>query len=391
MDLANIIAKSLTESNISIATSTPGHGVLQIFNSLNKLREQNLQKKYEISLHEELAYGIALGSSISGKRSAVILKAHGLDKAMNAVRNSLYSGVRSGLVSIIINYNKEGDFAETLFDIIPTIQAINMPYSILNSDEDVASVIKEGFYKSEYFKLPYAIIINDELFRNQKKKFKKINDNSLNFDEKDKKWMRNPYQEILCPIFASYQRKILEAKLKGENISKINIPDKKYDPPEKYKDLYNALNKYKKNDSIVFCDTGTSLIYSFPPFNTTDVMVYMGGALPLAIGAASVTKKDIWAITGDFSFSSTGCLGLDEAIRRDVNVKLIIIDNGVAAVCGNYPRPPKIVEKILQPYKEFVHKLEKKNIESIREVFDIVSIKKGLQIIIADYRRNLIN
>ncbi|MBL7137407.1 MAG: hypothetical protein ISS17_01355 [Bacteroidales bacterium] len=84
---------------------------------------------------------------------------------------------------------------------------------------------------------------------------------------------------------------------------------------EKYEPFFRVYKKY--GGDIVTGDTGIISQYSALPWNCFDIITYMGGSIPLAIGASLAGRKNVWAVTGDFSFIATGPLALLEAKLRN--------------------------------------------------------------------------
>jgi indolepyruvate ferredoxin oxidoreductase alpha subunit len=67
------------------------------------------------SFHEEVAYTIAHGAALAGKRAFTSMKAHGFFKAANSVSDSLYSGTLAGFVSLVVD-DRNGIQSDSIAD-----------------------------------------------------------------------------------------------------------------------------------------------------------------------------------------------------------------------------------------------------------------------------------
>jgi TPP-dependent indolepyruvate ferredoxin oxidoreductase alpha subunit len=139
---------------------------------------------------------------------------------------------------------------------------------------------------------------------------------------------------------------------------------------------------------MVTGDTGVSSLFAFEPYNCIDITTYMGGSVPLAIGAYMGGHSDVWAVTGDFSFIAAGHLGLLEARQRGIPLKVLILSNGQAASTGGQPVPENALETVLAGYNK--HLLFIKNPHDgseIRSVLQAANNSAEMRIVIADFRK----
>ena len=98
-----------------------------------------------------------------------------------------------------------------------------------------------------------------------------------------------------------------------------------------------------------------STLFALPPYDCIDVTTYMGGSVPLAMGAYMAGVSPAWAISGDFSFIAAGHLGLLEAVQRQIPLKILLLCNGKAETTGGQKIPEGLLERILRGYEEYVH------------------------------------
>jgi len=116
------------------------------------------------------------------------------------------------------------------------------------------------------------------------------------------------------------------------------------------------------------------------------MVTYIGGSIPLAIGAYLAGNKYTWAMTGDFGFIAAGHLGLLEASLRHIPLKIVIFNNKQAAATGGQQIHRTTLYKILAGYENNI--LNISNAEDpfeITKVLDEAAQADELRIIIVNY------
>jgi len=343
------IARVLAALNVDIVTNVPGSG------SENILANYNLITGNEqpISFHEEVAFTIAHSGAILGKRSACLIKSHGLVKAGNSVMDAMSCGTNAGMVSFILS-DKLGSHSDNIFDVEPFMDGLQLPFFRLKK-ENIFSSIKNAYEFSELWKLPVAILVDDKIL-NEEVSYTCINDGF-----KPVKYERNIFQNLVCPVFGKFQFNVLESKLNRIDWNS-NVPPKPPlidgNLPEAWQPTiktYKPVFEYFKNirGSLVCGDTGISSLFAFEPYSCVDITTYMGGSLPLAIGGYLAGHKDSWAISGDFAFISTGYLGLIEAKMRNIPLKVMIFKNDIAQTTGGQPISPDLLNIQLAGFENY--------------------------------------
>jgi len=94
---------------------------------------------------------------------------------------------------------------------------------------------------------------------------------------------------VVHPLLAEYQFKRYTAKKLDGDITTIpkpvlpNIPDDLSEALKpyalKYKTLFDVFKDIPKD--FVTGDTSASSSYAFPPYNCIDMLIYIGGSIPL--------------------------------------------------------------------------------------------------------------
>jgi TPP-dependent indolepyruvate ferredoxin oxidoreductase alpha subunit len=381
-----IIAEALSNLEVKVVTHVPGSGGTRVYDAWLKMTG----RRDPVSFHEEVAYTVAHGAALSGERSAVLIKSHGLAKAANSLIDSLSGGTTAGFVIFVFN-DKTGLHSDNIFDALSFIKGTKIPFHI-GSVSGIYNDVIQCYERSESIQLPVVLFLEGSDLE------EKAVETRLSITLNDKpEYSRNIRQHLVVPIFAEYQHKLLEARLAGEDTGTIPLPPVPVIPDGLPKEWQPVVTSYKKvfdsfrmvRGDMVCGDTGVSTLFALPPFDCVDMTTYMGGSLPLAIGAYMAGKKNVWAVTGDFSFIAAGHLALVEAIQRKIPLKVLIFYNKLAATTGGQEFPDGLLQRILDSYKEYVKWIEPGtegcNIDSI--LFEAF-LAEEIRIVVADFRES---
>lgn len=377
----NAISHALIDLGVNVITHVPGYGASEVFTSYNELS----QKRLPISFHEEVAYTICHGVSISGKRSAALMKAQGIAKAANSVVDSLYTQCNGGFV-IFVFEDFSGAHSDNIMEAEQMLFGMSFPYLKGDSPQIYNDVI-DAYNLSEEKSLPVALLIDAS----------RIND-TVEFNRKELRktgtYTRDVLAHVVHPFFADYQYKIFTTNKLNGNIKTIIRPELPILPeglPERYKEnaksyqsFFDVFRQYK--NGIVCGDTSSSSVYCLPPYDAIDIVTYIGGSIPLAIGAYLAGNKYVWALTGDFGFIAAGHLGLLEAANRELPIKIVIFYNKQASATGGQQINKKIMLRLLAAYEPFTKHIYNPNdpIE-ISQVLDEVINSCELRIVLIHY------
>lgn len=388
-----IIAKTFLDLDVGLITHVPGSDGSAIFNEWLKISG----KSCPMSFHEEVACAVAHGAALTGMRSAAIIKSHGMAKAGNMLVDALSAGTNAGFV-ILVLHDESGLSSDNAFDAIALINGLELLYHI-GMPKTIREDVLLCFRRSEETRLPYVLYLNDahleKKVANVAGNGKKQTGHAGRAIGKIPRYRRDIVRHLVGPMFSTYQRLLLENALEGldpETIPRPRIPVIPDDLPEEwqpavrqYATLFEAF-RHVRGD-VVAGDTGVSSLYAFPPFDCVDITTYMGGSIPLALGALEAGHKKVWALTGDFSFVSAGHIGLLEAVNRKLPLKTVIFFNQKAATTGGQEMQPGILERILRSYEESVSWIHDPTdmCEAESALFRAFR-EDGMQIIVADYR-----
>ena len=379
---AHRITHALIDASATVVTNVPGYGGTQVFDTYCAARSQPGVPFF----HEEVAYTVAHGASLVGKRSSTLIKGHGLAKAGNSVVDSLSAGVAAGFVTMVFD-DKQGKHSDSVLDTVSLLDGLRIPYRIPQID-DIYQEVLDAFARSEESQLPVALLIDTEDLT------KEGTFVATSTEAPKRGFVRNAAQHVLCPLLADYQDQVLTAKLSFEKWRSLTplafprIPDEL--PPEwqdavrSYQPFFDAFQDLRGD--IIVGDTGVSSVYCFQPYNCIDMCTYMGGSVPLALGAYLAGYEDAWAVTGDFSFIAAGHLGLIEARRRKIPLKVIVFYNHQAQTTGGQPIESGIMEALLKGYESALVTI-KSSATSQEIAATLAQVKKAedLQIVLVDY------
>ena len=380
------IAKAMHAVGAEIATCVPGLGATEIFCDYCTLQS----RRPVFSFHEEVAYTIAHGAALAGRRAFTSLKAHGFMKAANSVSDSLYSGTLAGFVSLVVD-DRNGIQSDSIADMGGFVEGLGIPHKVANVEE-VFDDILEGFMLSEELQLPFALII-DASELDQPSSIPA----DMHVAPPPKRYGRDITQHVLCPPFCRYQQQVLQCKLSDQDWKSIAkpsfrplfeaLPEKWKPAAQKYANIFKAFRLAK--GEIAAGDTGLSTLFALPPYDCIDVTTYMGGSLPLALGVYMAGVRPAWAVSGDFSFIAAGHLGLLEAMQRQIPLKVLLLYNGKAETTGGQMIPEGLLEQVLRGYWEhvrFIH--DPSNFAEVESAIKKASSSQELRIVVADLREH---
>jgi indolepyruvate ferredoxin oxidoreductase alpha subunit len=109
-----------------------------------------------------------------------------------------------------------------------------------------------------------------------------------------------------------------------------------------YMGLEKGLNAsgFKKNQVFITGDIGCTILGSCPPFDILWTELSMGASIPFAHGVAySNIPSPVIAAIGDSTFFHAGIPGLVNAIQHNIDMLVIILDNGWTAMTGMQVNP----------------------------------------------------
>lgn len=102
---------------------------------------------------------------------------------------------------------------------------------------------------------------------------------------------------------------------------------------------------YKKEEVFITGDIGCTILGCNAPFNILWTELAMGASIPLAQGMIyGKLEAPVLATIGDSTFFHAGIAGLVNALQHNMNITVIILDNGWTAMTGMQVNPGTIQE-----------------------------------------------
>jgi len=108
-----------------------------------------------------------------------------------------------------------------------------------------------------------------------------------------------------------------------------------------YRALLDALRelKFKKDELPIHGDIGCYALSLLPPLEAIWTEYVMGASISLANGQSIAMNKKIIATIGDSTFFHNGLQPLVDAIYKNLDVLVMILDNRTTAMTGHQPHP----------------------------------------------------
>jgi indolepyruvate ferredoxin oxidoreductase, alpha subunit len=157
-------------------------------------------------------------------------------------------------------------------------------------------------------------------------------------------------------------------------------------------DAYKALDRALAGfaSRIVTSDIGCYTLGILPPYEVGDSCVCMGASIGMAKGAAEAGIYPAVAVIGDSTFLHSGVPPLIDAVARNVDMTVLILDNGVSAMTGAQPTilpSPDLVNIVLglgiSPEHCCVVESHPRKVDEIAEILKREIEHHGLSVVIA--------
>lgn len=206
------IARGAIEAGIDVAATYPGTPSSEIADTLAMVctsLKDKMEYFIEYSTNEKVAFEVAIGASLAGKRGMAIMKHVGVNVASDALLSFAQVGARGGFVLVSADdpgmhssQNEQDNRWYGKFAMLPVIEPSNV--------NEGKEYIKLAFKISEKFGLPVIFRTVTRLNHSRgvvklgkipEKKFEKV------------KWNSSIKTDVLLPINARVQKTVLQKKL----------------------------------------------------------------------------------------------------------------------------------------------------------------------------------
>ncbi len=157
---ASIILDSLKQSGVSLVVSLPDFNLVKIIEGLfsdNSLIHVPLSR-------EEEGIGICTGGYFAGRRCALVLQSAGFLNSCNALTTTALQ-FQIPMLILMLHCGTRGDIAFPMLGQVtePVLDALRIPYHILNRIEDAPTMIEGALTQAYNMKRPVAVLISKEV------------------------------------------------------------------------------------------------------------------------------------------------------------------------------------------------------------------------------------
>ncbi|MHA2100327.1 MAG: thiamine pyrophosphate-dependent enzyme [Candidatus Kariarchaeaceae archaeon] len=159
-----------------------------------------------------------------------------------------------------------------------------------------------------------------------------------------------------------------------------------------HRSTYVLINDLLKKKNPIYCnDIGCYSLGVLPPHKTADILICMGASIPMAT-SISMTKEDSLgvALIGDSTFWHSGIPGLANAIWKEVDILIVIMDNQTTAMTGDQPNPSTRTGKLdiaatVKAMGAETITINPMNYQEYRKSLPKFINKKGVKVIVSKY------
>lgn len=159
-----------------------------------------------------------------------------------------------------------------------------------------------------------------------------------------------------------------------------------------HRSTYVLIEKLLKKNNPIYCnDIGCYSLGVLPPHNTADILICMGASIPMAT-SISVTKPKNMAVAliGDSTFWHSGLPGLANAIWKNANILVVIMDNQTTAMTGDQPNPSTLdsqlnIAKTVAAMGAKTITINPMEFKEYRKSLKDFIIKDGVKVIVSKY------
>ncbi|WP_456478541.1 indolepyruvate ferredoxin oxidoreductase subunit alpha [Geoglobus ahangari] len=206
------IARGAIEAGIDVFSAYPGTPSSEITDTLNsacKHLRGRMEYRMEYAVNEKVAFEVAVGASLAGKRGMTAMKHVGLNVAADSLFSFAYVGARGGFVCVSADdpsmHSSQNEQDNRWYGIAAKVPVVE-PSSVGEAKE----MVKLAFDLSERFGLPFILRSYTRLSHSSgivelgeipEKRLEKV------------RWERHPDTDVVLPAHARRLKPILQKKL----------------------------------------------------------------------------------------------------------------------------------------------------------------------------------
>lgn len=322
-------ARSAYEGGVEVASGYPGTPSTEILEFLSQYHEVHSRW----CPNEKVAFEVAAGAAIGGKRALATMKHVGLNVASDALMTLAYTGVNAVFVFIVADdpvmhssQNEQDSRNYALFAKIPFLEPAD------SSEALVFTLF--AFEISEEFDTPVMISSTTRVSHSR---------GVITLGERKSLAVR-PYQKcasklVMIPDYARQRRLLLEELLQRLNqwveetpLNRVEIRDPSLGIITTGV-LYNYLREVAPSVS-------TLKLGVLPPLSSIDTCLCMGASISVAEGIKLAHPElSVAAVIGDYTFIHAGIPPLIDTVYNKTPIVVIVLDNGTTAMTGGQEHP----------------------------------------------------
>lgn len=250
---------ALGDCGVKIVTGVPGFPITELMEAL--------KTRHEWSVNEKVALELALGSSVCGERSAVIVKHVGMNILADPLISSATHTIGAGVV-IIAGDDPGAQKSQNEQDSRFYGLVAEVPVFDPSTPQAAYMCIQEAFFLSEKVSTPVIIRITDRLLKNEGKVIREKNSG----------------------LHKSLDKKIWHLTMQGKHqrFHRTSYPEM-CEYAERTK-----LNRYEKRESIGIISSGfpASLVESIKPQDFSHLSLAVTNPLPLELINRFIEEHD---------------------------------------------------------------------------------------------------
>ena len=206
------IARGAIEAGIDVFSAYPGTPSSEITDTLNaafSYLKGRMEYRMEYAVNEKVAFEVAIGASLAGKRGMTAMKHVGLNVAADSLFSFAYVGARGGFVCVSADdpsmHSSQNEQDNRWYGI-----AAKVPVVEPSSVQEAKDLTKHVFDLSEEFGLPFILRSYTRLSHSSgivelgeipEKRLERV------------RWERHPDTDVVLPAHARRLKPILQKKL----------------------------------------------------------------------------------------------------------------------------------------------------------------------------------
>ncbi len=206
------IARGAIEAGIDVFSAYPGTPSSEVTDTMSeacKILKEKMEFYMEYSSNEKVAFEVAIGASLAGKRAMAAMKHVGVNVAADALFSFAYVGARGGFVLLSADdpsmHSSQNEQDNRWYGV-----AAKLPILEPSSVQEAKDLTKLAFDLSEKFGLPIILRSYTRLSHSSGiVRLGKIPNKKLELSE----WRRSPLTDVVLPAHARKLKPILLDKL----------------------------------------------------------------------------------------------------------------------------------------------------------------------------------